>query len=309
MALFRKKPHPDSSPPDEVLPFFTRDQADRFRRTLAAAFAETGLEMQVFADHLVDERGRQFGVYNVAAVCFNDGRGERAWAELTAQHVRRLLVGMDGPNELETMPTEQVQRQVFPRLSEKQLLPGLHLAYAVEFAEGVDELLNLDLPESVVILTDEHVALHGGRAALRAAGIRNLLGVLPDLEVDELRGGDAHQLVVSGDSMFTATTVLVMPELLTRIGAGAAPHGVLVCMPFRHQVALHVIRDASVVPSLNAMVGFARTGFDEGVGPLTPHVFWWHQGSCEQLTRVGDEGEVIVQVGQELQAVLEAVCA
>lgn len=307
MALFKKKSSAETAVPDEALPFFTRAQADRFRRIQAAAFAEQGVKVQVRLDHLVDSSGREFGLHNSATACFNDERGEHAWGELARDHASRVLAAMDRPSELELQSTEAIRAHVFPRLVEVASLGALPVGYSVEFCDGVVEVLNLDLPDSVLVLNDEHVARHGGRAGLRAAGIRNLLSVLPGLEIELLSGGEATQLVVTSDSLFTASTVLVMPELLSHIGVGDCEHGVLVCMPFRHQVAVHEIRDASVVPSLNAMIGFARSGFEEGAAPLTPHVFWWRAGSFEQLTQHHDGGTA-VNVGSDFQSVLEHVC-
>ena len=307
MALFRKKPAAEPALPDEALPFFTHDQANRFRGVLAAGFAEQGLEVEIRLDHLVDSRGRRFGLYNPATACFNDERGEQAWGELTRDHVRRILAAMDRPGEVELQSSEAVRAHVFPRLVDVLSLAPLSVGYSVEFCDGVVEVLNLDLPDSVLTLNDDHVAQHGGRPGLRAAGIRNLLGVLPGLEVELMSGGEASQLVVVSDSMFTASTVLVMPELLARIGVGSSEHGVLVCMPFRHQVGVHEIRDASVVPSLDAMVRFARSGYEEGAGPVTPHIFWWRAGSFEQLTH-SQNGGIAVHVGPDLHAVLEQVC-
>ena len=307
MGLFKKKPAAEPALPDEALPFFARDQADRFRRTLAAAFAEHGLEVEVRLDHLVDSQGREFGLHTLATACFNDERGERAWSELTRDHARRILAAINSPATEELGSTEAVLAHVFPRLVDTLSIGQLPLGYSTEFSDGVVEVLNLDLPDSVLTLNDDHVAQHGGRSQLRAAGIRNLLGVLAGLEVESLSGGEASLLVMTNDSMFTASTVLVMPELLARIGVTRSERGVLVCLPFRHQVAVHEIRDASVVPSLNAMVNFALTGYKEGAGPVTPHVFWWRSGTFEQLTR-SENGRLSIYVDAELQTVLDDVC-
>lgn len=169
------------------------------------------------------------------------------------------------------------------------------------------EVLNIDLPDTVIVLDDVALERIGGRSAVRAGAMRNLLGVIQGIEVETLSSGEASIEVMGSDSMFTASTVLAMPELLARVGVTDAPLGVLVAMPFRFQVALHVIRDAAVVPSLNALVGFAAAGFNEGVGPLTPNVFWWHQGTFERLTSHSADGQVSVQVSPEFQAVLESV--
>lgn len=303
MGIFRKKV--DDSSSDQTLTFMSVAAAGRLRAEMAVAFAEQGLETQVFNDHLVDADGRQFGVYNLGAACFNDERGEGAWPGIIRDHVTRILAGMDAPSALETMTDDELRGSIYPRLYERSGLPAGHVPdYGTEFLGDVVEVFNLDLPDTVQLLDDSDVERLGGRAALRPHAIRNLLGVLPTLTTERLSNGEAHLDVLLGESMFTASTVLVMPELLAQLGIGETPHGVLVAMPFRSQVVIHVIRDAAVIPSLNALVGFAATGFSEGSGPLSPHTYWWHQGSFEQLTALDDEGVLTVDVGPGLETVL-----
>ncbi|MCU1593003.1 MAG: hypothetical protein JWO12_395 [Frankiales bacterium] len=296
MAQFRKRSPVVSGPSDDHLPFFSVTDADLFRRTLAQAFAESGMEMQVFRDHLVDVNGRTFGVYNAATVCHHDERGKAAWPELARDHVRRLLDNLNAPSVLDTMTEKELHALVYPRLYERSGMPPEGFtSYAVEFSDDVLEILNVDQPETVLVLDDETVQRFGGRTALRKPALKNLLGLLPRVEVEQVRSEKGLRLdVVTSDSMFTATLALVMPELLQHLGMLPVPYGVFVCMPFRFQIAVHDIRDRSAVASLNAMVGFALSGFHDGIGPLTPHVFWWHQGSFEQVTSDGEKGWTVV---------------
>jgi hypothetical protein len=308
MALFKRKPAADDGPPDETLTFLSAAAAGHLRAELAAAFAEHGLEMQVFNDHLVDSEGREFGVHNIGAACFNDERGEKAWPEVIRGHVRRILADMDAPSPLESMTAEEARALVLPRLFERAGLPSTVLpAYARDFSDDIVEVFNLDLPDTVRLLDDEGLERLGGRSVVGPIATRNLLGVLPDIEVESVSVGEVNFDVVLSESMFTASVVLAMPELVRRLGIEAAPYGILVAVPYRSQVVIHVIRDATVVPSLNAMVGFAISGFVEGAGPLSPHVFWWHEGSFDRLTKADEDGQLSVEVSLEFQAVLEAV--
>jgi hypothetical protein len=57
VALFsRRRPQPAGAP-DEAFPFWDGPTADRFRMSVRAAFAEKGVEVEVFADHVVDSDG------------------------------------------------------------------------------------------------------------------------------------------------------------------------------------------------------------------------------------------------------------
>lgn len=264
--------------------------------------------MQVFNDHLVDAQGREFGIHNVAAACHNDERGEKAWPEIIRDHVRRILAGMDAPSPMETLGADEARALVFPRLLERASLPpAVRPAYVRDFSEDIVEVFNLDQPDTVHLVRDEDLERLGGRSAVTPVATANLVGVLQDIEVESLEVEEVNFTVVLGDSLFTASLVLAMPELLRRLDVEEAPLGVLVAMPFRNQVALHVVRDTTVVHSLNAMVGFAINGFSDGAGPLSPHLFWWHDGVFDQLTRADDAGQVSVQVSQEFQAALETL--
>lgn len=308
MGLFRKKAA-ESVEPDEALPFLTVPQADRLRVLVRTAFAERGLEADVFADHLRDNQGRTFGLWNVAANCHGAEGGEREWPAIVDDHLTRLLVAMDAPDLVSQMGRlEEVARSVHVRLYESAGIPdGGSYTYGVELVPGVVELLAVDFPESVAMMTDGDVERLGGRVPLRRAGLANLARV-EDLEHEVLRRPDGTRFdVVMSDSVYTSSLVVLLPELLERVlGSSEAPYGVFVCMPFRHQVAVHVLRDASAVPTLQSMTGFAVDGFDEGAGALTPFVYWWHQGSWTQVSRLVD-GELRIEVGPELAEVLERV--
>jgi hypothetical protein len=104
MPLFgRRKQAAPEGPPDETFGFFTVEQAARFRDLARQGFAEAGLEVTVYADHVVDDAGRQFGLANVAAVCHNAPKGEREWRAITATHAAQIVRGMDAPSPFETM--------------------------------------------------------------------------------------------------------------------------------------------------------------------------------------------------------------
>ena len=307
MGLLRRKAA-ESVEPDEALPFLTAPQADRLRGLVRTAFAERGLEAEVFAGHLRDDQGREFGLWNVAATCHAAERGERDWPGIVDDHLTRLLVAMDAPDLVAQMAPEEVARSVHVRLYESAAIPETAAyAYGVELVPGVVELLAVDFPESVAMMTDTDVERLGGRVALRRSGLANLAAI-DDLEHEVLRLPDGTRFdVVMSDSVYTSSLVVLLPELLARVlGTSEAPYGVFVCMPFRHQVAFHVLGDASAVPTLQSMTGFAVDGFDEGVGALTPFVYWWHQGSWTQVSRVVDD-ELRIEVGPELADVLEQV--
>lgn len=303
MALFRRgaRSGPD---PDEELTFFTAGQASRFRQLVRAAFAEAGLEVTVYAGHVADSDGRRFGLGNLAAACRQHERGERGWPEAIREHVSRMLRAMAAPSPFETMTTEQVRDATYLRLYDGA--PAQPFYYGRELAPGVTEVLNLDLPETVAFFADEHVAMHGPYEQLRAAGLANLRTVQPE-EHEELTGNGARLHVLAGASMFTASLAIVLDEVADRYGEPVdVRYGAFVAMPFRHQLAYHPIHDGAAAASLNALAAFARAGWSDGPGPVSPHAYWWRAGELRQLSRE-DGDRLIIEVGPDLADVLNEV--
>jgi hypothetical protein len=303
MPIFGNR-HPSDEPHDETFAFFTTSQAALFRDLVRQGFAEAGLEVTAYADHVVDASGRVFGLGNVAAECHNDERGERAWREITSRHTDRIVRATDAPSPFDTMTRAELYAATYPRLMSSQDLRQVQVTYAREVAEGIREVLNVDLTESVATFLDEHVERFGPLEDLRRAGLANLRTVTFDQhEVLEHQGGRVDILL--GDSMFVASTLVVLPEVLAGLGLPApGPRGVFVAVPFRHQLAFHVLQDATAIPSLNVMAAFARAGFDDAPGPVSPDVFWWRDGALDKLT-VNDPDGIRIDVGPELADVLD----
>jgi hypothetical protein len=160
------------------------------------------------------------------------------------------------------LPPAAVLAQTFPRLMAEETVGLEMLAYRRPVADGIVEVLNLDLPESVLTLSDERVERFGGLEVVRTHAMRNLRAVtFARLQVLEHEGG---RITLLGDeSMFTASTMLILDEVVARIEPPFNPEdGILVSVPFRHQLNVHAPRDSSVIPSLQLLTQFTKTGFD-----------------------------------------------
>lgn len=300
--------------PDPEFPFLRAGEARRFRAAVRAAFAEQGLETTVHADHLVSATGIRFGLHNLAAACRAAPGGERDWPRTVAAHVAIVVRSTREPDALERGDRDAVLRSVVLRVMGEATLPDLEgLTYARRLGGDLVEVLALDTPDTVHLLADDHVRRFG-EADLRAAGLANLLAQPYDahehLGLDG--GGDLH--VVTGQSVYVASRLLVLPDLLRRtVGAGEhvpTPHGLLVSAATRHQLAFHVIRDRGVIPALQALVPTTAQEYAEGVGAVSPWVFWWHDGRFTQLSASGGETDGLrIEVSAEFREVLQAVVA
>ncbi|AXG80975.1 hypothetical protein [Streptomyces paludis] len=311
MGLFRRGPKRDSrdTPRDPAFSFFSVDEAALFRGQVREAFAEQGLEVTLYADMVTDSAGRQFGLGNLAAVCHNDDRGPRVWGDLARRHAGMVLRTMDGPSALETLPPERIRAQLYPRVISEDSLDPQAFGYARSVAPGLYEVLALDLPESVMMLTDEALEPLGEIRQLRDRALNNLRGLpVEGRETVKEAGGTRFEVIV-GDSFYTASRVLALESVVRHVtGEWIPPDGALVAMPFRHQLAFHVIRDATVIPSLGSMAAFAASGFEDTPGAISPYVYWWRGGTLTQLS-AKDGDELRITVGEDFHELLERLTA
>jgi hypothetical protein len=85
----------DDAPRDPEFAYFSQREAALFRGRVRATFAELGLEVTVYADHVIDDKGRRFGLGNLAAVCHQDRRGPRVWPGMIDRHIGLVVRAME----------------------------------------------------------------------------------------------------------------------------------------------------------------------------------------------------------------------
>jgi hypothetical protein len=293
VPLFRKPP----SEPDGQLPLSV-DQAAALRRLVRDAFAAHGREVTIEADHVKDDTGAEFGLWNLAVLCGQ--HRERKWPTLVGTHVGNLI---SPGNDIEALPEEQLLDLVHLRL--QAFDDGLHAIE--ELIPSVPTVLAVDLPTLVTVPQTAYWDARGGVARWTEVGRRNLAALVgaDDIEYHRVQQGETEFGVLLGESFFTASLALDLDDVIRRYdGAADLSNGVLVAVPNRHQLVWRAVDSASVIPSLNGMIAFTIMGYDEGAGPLSRHVYWRHQGRWEQITAM-DGDQLVVQVSAELQAVLE----
>lgn len=67
-------------------------------------------------------------------------------------------------------------------------------------------------------------------------------------------------------------------------------------------------RDRPAVGSLHRLAVFAAAGHSDGVGAVSPDVFWWRHGRFECITgRAEGGGGTRIVVGPDLHAVLDGL--
>jgi hypothetical protein len=285
--------------PDETFPYLSVRQVQQIRDLARDAFAERGVEVIVHADHLQADNGSQFGLGNLCATCHNAERGERAWPKLVNSHVNRILAASRGGEELGRLDAAEVLSRTYLRLMDLSEFPAKArgwFTYARPVGSSMLEVLALDSPESVTVIRDEDVE-RIGLDRLREAGLANLLAAQPDSH-EILEAPDGLRIhIVLGDSVYTASKILVFRDVLRRsLGEEREfPNGVLVVAPFRHQIAYTPVEGRQVVQAVNLLAQLAHGGYCEGVAPLSPHVYWWNNGDLTQISVLTESGDLAIE--------------
>lgn len=109
---------------------------------------------------------------------------------------------------------------------------------------------------------------------------------------------DGHPVLYSvyGDAHSVATKSVVLPEVVAEVTGRRMPDaGALVAVPTRHLLAFHPIVDGSAADALNDLATYAVRAHDEGPGPLSPRVYWWHDGRLTSLTDIDDAPRTVEQ--------------
>jgi hypothetical protein len=304
----REDPEPEGDDePDPVYAYLTAAQGARLRSLVRQAFAERGVEVTLLPDRVEADGGSQYGLTNVAAAC--NASPARQWPDIVARHVETLLRALTAPPVCE-LADEAVLAHVFVRVMGTSAVPDLlSFGYRRELAGDLVELLALDSEDSVSLLPDSDVERFGVDV-LRQAGLVNLLAEpFGNCEHVEVEPGATFRCLL-GDSVYTASRLLTMDDVLRRTtGTVEAPHGVLVCVPNRHQLGFHVLRDRSVLTVLPAMAQFAVDGHRAGVGPVSPYLFWYRAGALVQISRHDLDGHLQIDLDGELGEALDRLSA
>ncbi|MFB7148677.1 immunity 49 family protein [Streptomyces virginiae] len=162
------------------------------------------------------------------------------------------------------------------------------MRYARVVAEELVFAYAYDGPTSVRSLTDADVE-RVGIEELGQAAYANLMRVPVSHEEISLEGHATLQSVF-GDSHFVASKALYLGELARQVTGESLPSaGALVVVPTRHLLAFHPIADGTVVQALNDLAAYALGAYEDGPGPLSPRVYWWHRGGLTSLTVVDED--------------------
>ncbi|MGI3780462.1 MAG: hypothetical protein ACRYG2_06750, partial [Janthinobacterium lividum] len=165
--------------------------------------------------------------------------------------------------------------------------------------------LCVDLPQTVQTPAQSFYSERGGLDHWFGVGTGNLRHVLnhEPLEQPSFEPPGPPFRVVLGESVMTASLVLLLDELLARLDTPDVGRGVLLAVPFRHQIAYRVVDGPESLPAIGRLAQFAAAGHADAVGPLSPHVYWVREGRWRQLTSLEDD-TIRISIDDEVSAAL-----
>lgn len=298
MAWFRSEDDSGSAR-DPDLPLSVA-QAQRLRDLVRVAWAKTGREVTVHSDHVVDADGDIFGLWDLAAMVA--GLPARKWPGFVSDQVRDFTAGPS----IEALSDSELRAHLVLSLVDNAAFAAPSwFSTAPTLAGGLRQVLALDFPPVVITPDEAKLAAHGDLDEWRAVGRANLWEMMRreprDHQVVQTDEGSTFD-VLFGD-VFTASMAIFLPELISMVGHADLGRGVLVAVPMRHQVAFRVIDGSEAVATLHRLFGLAMAGCSDGVGALSPHVYWVKDGNWEQVTEIDEDGPRLV-VGAALAEAL-----
>jgi hypothetical protein len=303
MRLLKRSTQPEV---DEYLTYFTVAQAAEFRRLVARSFAAVGRDVDVYPDRIADAGGTTLGLWNIGALCV--GADLDDWPALIDDHVR--LVTTPAPHVADLSP-EELESGLVLRLVETGCVPEPDtLGHARVVAPGLLEVLSVDVGESLATPSRDELAGREAIGWLIARARANLRALLADDGLQAEPVGESAcggYTAVTGRSRFTASLALLLPETVEHFtGKDDWGRGVLVAVPFRHQLLYRPIDGPDAGLALQHMLQAAHRGFHSHAGPLCPDVFWvrnhtWIQvssssGARPHLLRGTGLGEALASV-------------
>ncbi len=204
-------------------------------------------------------------------------------------HLARLTDAAE--SDIDALTPEHFDEALTTRLAGAERLheTGLGFEYAHRFADGVVEVLSLDLPDAVVTLPDERIAALGRHLpALMELGRANLRRLLDQtvVDVEHLRAGPSTCVLVHGDSPYIASFARLLDEAVPRWVEGAdLTNGVVFAIPHRHAIVLQTCSTSAETRSALELVPWHATQlYGEGVGPVSPHTYHARDGQVTTLT-------------------------
>jgi hypothetical protein len=241
-----------------------------------------------------EARGAVFWVDNLVANLARIDRNE--WPDYVAWHFGHLT---DGPPDI---PSDyaQARRRLRVRLASSawvDQLPSKEIVRPV--ADDLYQVLMIVIEDGAsTVPPDSLKAWNQNLAKVWDEAQKNTSLDEPRERRAMLKPTGEHLTWIRG-SWWVSSLLLDLGRYLSP----QSPYGGLAMVPVRDALFLHEITDAGFVYSLREMIEFALKIYFEGTDQVSPHVYWWRDGSISRLVAYED-GRVRPVWGGEFRKVL-----
>ncbi|TBN57430.1 hypothetical protein EYE40_08510 [Glaciihabitans arcticus] len=251
---------------------------------------------------LITAAGARYPLYNLFVRTAQANEDETI--NLVMQHVDSMVEAANQP-DIASLSDEDLSRMVRTRIVPRDVIDQISAKYSIRVASDLVALLCVDFPTHVAWLNDDQLA-DRNIDDLFATGMQNTMGE----QVDDVQQSGPISMIV-GDSLFIASKVLGMPQLISE-HLQDAPHGVLFGVPNRHLIfALPLVDMASIAAAgaLATMVANQANADDNPGGTLSADVFIWRAGRIERAGGVNPDGTVQMIGDSLMLEALEGITA
>jgi hypothetical protein len=243
------------------------------------------------------------GLTNLAQMC--RAAGVEAYPQVVTSHFSALVAGR-GDRELAgqlggdlTLARPHLKLRLYPR---DTFTPGTEQFVLRDTADDLTAVLCYDLPSNVVTVAAESLgrwAVAPDELYYQALANQRRTERHPIEDVDVT---GAMVKAMTGESFFVASNLLLLSDFLDE----EPPFGAIAAVPNRHTLIWHAIVDPSALRAIDAMVVMAANLCAEGPGSISPHLYWWKDGTLRTLpTRETDEHYEFVPPDLFVDEVLE----
>ena len=244
--------------------------------------------------------GAFFGLGNLARTVATQPR--QRWAQLVEQHVDELLANVLRPPDLPTDPA----RQLYLRLAATSSLPAEWTAQLPEFLPGLVAVPATSNNGTFTLHFDPSTFGLTWTEAHRIA-LTNLNQFTDNVTHIDYEG---VQLEVLSDNTWAASRALVLDTVLRESLQLEDPqYGVLVALPARNLLLIHVIRDLAVLPALGAMLHLTHDAYEAAPGPLTRSIYLVDQSGWHPATTSPPDHPLRHQLSPPLQALARTLAS
>lgn len=235
--------------------------------------------------------GRSLGLLQLAQHCHLRDRDE--WRDLISTHLRTMTAHLSDIVEpfsmidlrIRLVPDTPADAETFERFG------------ARPYAEGIVSLLAVHVSDAVRCVPADEIEALGWDLdeAWNSASVQTELLERPD-ELHVIDLGNSSFVHVFGERPFTASLIRVVDQLIDT-AAVIGDEGAVVAIPSRHSIFVHPVDYSTNVDAMNAMVPIVRQLYRQGPGSVSPHLYWWRNGTLTWIPTFfeGDEHGLTVE--------------